>query len=295
MQSRRLLTHAVEHDGQTRPVLLYEPRHLRERGPLPLVLVFHGGASSPEAISRASAMHRVAEREGFLVAYPAGTPGASGLTWTPGGRAAAARGTDDVGFARKLIAEVQRRHAVDPTRVYAVGFSVGGSLVYELACLLADRIAAVAVVGGAMTTMGLRSARPVPLIHIHGTKDRRVPLNGGRGPATRRADEWPPVRDGIDRWRALNGCTAEPTVVRLGMEGVTGYRWSGAADVELWTVEGGRHAWPGSKRDADGAVGFSASEKIWSFFAGRRLTRLRFAPSFGMLSRARGGVIAREP
>ena len=31
-------------------------------------------------------MHRIAEREGFIVAYPAGTQGASGLTWAPSGK-----------------------------------------------------------------------------------------------------------------------------------------------------------------------------------------------------------------
>lgn len=232
-------------------------------------------------------MHRIAEREGFVVAYPRGTQGKAGLTWNPAG-SRAARKTKDTRFVRELIIDLQRRYEIDPARIFAAGFSIGGSLVYELACLLADRIAAVAVVGGAMTTAYCNPARAVSLIHIHGTKDRRVPLEGGRGPATRRTNEWSPVRGGIDRWRELNGCADQPQVVRLGREGVTGYRYSGPADVELWLVEGAGHAWPGGRRKAapaeDGrarADGFSASEKIWSFFAAHPRGRSTFAPPVG--------------
>ena len=249
------------------------PRHLRPRRGFPLVLVFHGGASNPDKIARSSAMHRFAEREGFIVAYPAGLQAKSGLSWSVGGREDARR-TGDARFVRKLITDLQRRYEIDPARIFAAGFSIGGSLVYELACLLADRIAAAAVVGGAMTAGVFDPVRPVPLIHIHGTKDRRVPLKGGRGPATSATNEWLPVQAGIDRWCEINRCSKQPSVVRLGVEGVTGYRYSGAADVELWLVEGGYHSWPGGSSTAGPDIdspglqnGFSASQKIWSFFA----------------------------
>ena len=242
--------------------------------------MLHGGASSPESIASRSAMHRLAEDEGFIVAYPSGTKGKSGLTWNPAGNKAA-RKTDDTRFIRKLIADLQRNYDIDPDRIFAAGFSIGGSLVYELACLMADRIAAVAVVSGTMTTTHCDPARPVPLIHIHGTEDRRVPLEGGRGPATKRVGEWSPVQAGIDRWREINGCTGAPDVDRRGLEGLTHFRYAGAAAIELWLVEGGAHAWPGAKNvateeDQPDTGTFSATETIWRFFAahpmkGRRL------------------------
>ena len=275
LASRRLLTHSVQHEGLTRTALLYVPRHIRPRRGFPLVLVFHGGASSPETIARNSAMHRIAEREGFIVAYPAGTRAKSGLSWSVGGREDARR-TGDARFVRRLINDLQRCYEIDPARIFAAGFSVGGSLVYELACRFADRIAAAAVVGGAMTAGVFDPVRPVPLIHIHGTKDRRVPMKGGRGPATSANNEWLPVQHGIDRWCTMNGCTGDPRVVRLGLQGVTAYHHRGAADVELWLVEGGYHSWPGGSTavSADEDLlgpqgGFSASETIWSFFAAR--------------------------
>jgi len=282
LASRRLIPYSIEHDGLTRTALLYAPQHALWRGALPLVFVFHGGGSSPEAIAQMSAMHRLAEREGFIVAYPAGLPGGSGLTWSPGGTRGA-RKSSDVRFVSEMIVDLRRRYAIDATRIFAAGFSIGGSLVYDLACVLADQFAAVAVVAGAMTLANCEPTRSVSLIHIHGTGDRRVPAAGGRGPATTSINTWRAVREGIDRWREINGCTGEPLVTRRAIEGFTGYRYFGRSDVELWLVEGAGHAWPGGARDsaaAEGesgrASGFSASEKIWNFFAdharGRRST-----------------------
>ena len=284
LASRRLLTHSIQHDGETRTALLYVPRHVTRPRVLPLVLVFHGGASSPEKIARSSAMHRIAEREGFIVAYPAGTRVRRGLSWSVGGREDARR-TGDARFVRNLIHDLKRRYEIDPARIYAAGFSIGGSLVYEVACRLAEQIAAIAVVGGAMTAGVFDPVRPVPLIHIHGTKDRRVPMTGGRGPATPDHNEWLPVQHGIDHWCRINRCSGSATVIRHAVQGVTAYHHSGAADVELWLVEGGYHAWPGglAASESDDPLGllgnFSASEKIWSFFAARPAS-LRPSPRF---------------
>jgi polyhydroxybutyrate depolymerase len=257
LRSRRLLSGSLRHDGLIRSYLLYVPRHLRPGTPLPLVLVLHGGASAPRTMARSCRMHEIAEREGFIVAYPAGTPGRAGLTWNPGGQAARSE-VDDVGFIRALVADLQRRYVIDPDRVYAAGMSIGGMLAYRLACSLSEHFAAIGVVAGTMTNTNCDPKYPVSIIHIHGTADQRVPLRGGRGKNTGRFNTWPPVRQAIDRWREINGCEGPVETIRL-VEGLVGHRASGDADVELWLVEGGRHVWPGAP--------FSASEKVWNFFA----------------------------
>jgi polyhydroxybutyrate depolymerase len=271
--SRRLRGETIWHNGILRKYLLYVPRHFRTQEALPLVLVFHGGAADPKQIAEASAMHRIAEREGFIVAYPAGTPGMLGLTWNPSGaNGGGSSAVDDEGFVRALLIELQRRHPVDRRRVYAAGMSIGGALVYQLACSQSEQFAAVAVVAGVMTARHCNPSRPVSLLHIHGTADQRVPLNGGRGRKTARINDWPPVRDGIERWCAINGCEWPGEVIRL-VDGLVGRRCRGTADVELWLVEGGRHVWPGAPVHSEQAeapnppgAAFSASEKVWNFF-----------------------------
>lgn len=269
--SRRLRWEAIRHNGLVRRYLAYVPRHVQ--GPLPLVLVFHGGASQPHVIARATGMHYIGEREGFIVVYPAGTPGRWGLTWNA--RAQRRSDVDDVGFVSALLDELRRRHDIDTRRVYAAGMSVGGSLVYQVACSMSDRLAGIAVVAGTMTAENCTPARPVSLLHIHGTADQRVPLHGGRGRLTGAFNHWPPVRQGIERWCEINRC-GKGQVIRL-IDGLVGRRYAGVADVELWLVEGGRHVWPGGasgwtwnwrwRRRRPTATGFSASEKVWDFFA----------------------------
>lgn len=280
---------SLQHDGLTRSFLLYLPAQADTGVPLPLVLLFHGGAGNPEAFAASTLMHEIAEREGFIVAYPAGTAGRSGLTWSPG-RNVIDRGVDDVDFARALVADLRRRCSVDPNRIYAAGLSIGGTLVYELACALSADLAAVAVVAGVMTEFDREPERPVPLLHIHGTNDGRVPLHGGRGRFTAANNEWPPVQDVIDFWCEVNRCGDEPQVIRL-IQGVTGYRYTGAEDVELWLVEGGYHVWPGAAPTGSDQTGksnaptsFNASEKIWSFFAAHPRRR-----------QIRGGISAALP
>ena len=283
LASRRLITHTIATNGLKRTALLYVPMHVRLRGGYPLVILFHGGASDAEAVAKASAMHRLAEDKGFMVAYPVGTKGASGLTWKPGGRNAS-RKIGDARFARQLVIDLQRNYDVDPSRVFLAGFSIGGSLVYELAALMADRITGAAVVGGTMLGAAPMPSRPVPLIHIHGTHDRRVPFAGGRGPATSESNEWPPVETGLAWWRDANDCTAPPIVDKT-RAGIKGTLWRGAADVELWLVKNGGHSWPGARRDptwpgevVPPVTGFSASEEIWRFFASRPRRRAVFEP-----------------
>ena len=272
LRSRRLMPGAIRHDGLIRSYLLYVPRHFQGKSALPLVLVLHGGAGRPQGIARMTHMHRIAEREGFIVAYPAGSPGRLGLTWNPGGQAIKSS-VDDIGFMAALIAELRRSYRIDPNRVYAAGMSMGGMLAYQLACSMSESFAAIGVVAGVMLTESCHPVRPVPVIHIHGTADQRVPLGGGRGRRTPSYNSWPPVARGIKRWCEINRCEGPEETIRL-TEGLVGHRRSGAADVELWLVEGGRHVWFGStgggwswwwQRRPRGT--FSASEKVWNFFA----------------------------
>jgi polyhydroxybutyrate depolymerase len=271
LRSRRLRSEALHHDGTLRSYLLYVPLHAPPGAALPLVIALHGGGGRPIDMARITALHRVAERETFIVAYPAGTATRRrGYIWNAGGRVM--RGpADDVGFIAALIETLRRDHRIDPARIYVAGLSLGGSMAYRLACALSDRIAAVAVVAGTMVTADCRPVQPVSVIHIHGTADQRVPLEGGRGRFTAAHNNWPPVMRGIEQWRAINGCVEPAEIVRL-VEGLVGHRWSGNADVELGLVEGGRHVWPGGRRQrwwraSAPRAAFSASDKVWKYFA----------------------------
>src|SRR5688572_28996422 len=146
-------TMSLQYGGREGSYLLHVPRAAEAGRGLPLVLAFHGGGGEAEAFKGYAGLDAVADREGFLVAYPNG----SGLlprrllTWNAGECCGFAMNQrlDDVGFAVAVIDDVTRRAAVDTRRVYATGHSNGAMMAYRLGAERADRIAAIAPVAGA--------------------------------------------------------------------------------------------------------------------------------------------------
>jgi polyhydroxybutyrate depolymerase len=143
---------------------------------------------------------------------------------------------------------------------------------YRLACE-SSTFAAVGPV--AATVLGsCETPAPTSVIHIHGSADQAVRLDGARGGGVAHIDG-PPVADVIASWRAADGCGAA-TVATVG--GVT----TDLADcphgraVELITIAGAGHQWPGGagRTTAERILGLDppsraldATTTIWRFFA----------------------------
>src|SRR5690606_4976759 len=72
------------------------------------------------------------------------------------------------------------RYSVDRRRIYSCGISNGGMMSHRLAMEMADRIAAIAAVGGTLTLdrEDCNPSRPVPVLQIHGLSDWIVPYEG---------------------------------------------------------------------------------------------------------------------
>jgi len=265
--------------GRTRTYVLHLPQGREDQPSLPLVLVLHGGGGTASGMPRVSGMNNVADREGFVVAYPqgAGWRNLTRGTWNAGGCCGYAmnRQVDDVGFLRAVMDEIERTFHTDPARVYVTGISNGGMMAYRLACELADRIAAIAPVAGALHYAPCTPIQPVSVVIFHGTADQHVPYKGGQGPAAREHRIDPPVSAAISFWTAHNHCASAPVVDVRGT--VKREQYQGCAqqtDVVLYTIEGQGHAWPGGQRgwrfgDAPSRE-LSASEAMWAFFARHR-------------------------
>lgn len=267
----------LRHDGRERGFIVHVPKAYRADRPAPLVLALHGGGGSMEVMAKDRLYGLVSQSEasGWIVVFPNGFSRLGGklATWNAGICCGAARerGSDDVGFLRAVVAEVQRRVAVDPQRVFATGMSNGGMMSYRLACEASDIFRAIAAVAGTDGTTDCRPGRPVPVFHLHAKDDDRVLFNGGSGSASDTHADFVSVPATVDKWARLNACSG-PTQTVLQRPGVTCEVRSGCADgaeVRLCVTDSGGHAWPGGRKalGGKGSTALDATEAIWAFFA----------------------------
>lgn len=267
----------LRHDGRERGFIVHVPKAYRADRPAPLVLALHGGGGSMEVMAKDRLYGLVSQSEasGWIVVFPNGFSRLGGklATWNAGICCGTARerGSDDVGFLRAVVAEVQRRVAVDPQRVFATGMSNGGMMSYRLACEASDIFRAIAAVAGTDGTTDCRPGRPVPVFHLHAKDDDRVLFNGGSGSASDTHANFVSVPATVDKWARLNACSG-PTQTVLQRPGVTCEVRSGCADgaeVRLCVTDSGGHAWPGGRKalGGKGSTALDATEAIWAFFA----------------------------
>jgi polyhydroxybutyrate depolymerase len=245
---------------------------------VPLVVSLHAAALWPAAQQGITRWNDLADREGFIVVYPAGT-GAGPRVWAtrPGPKLDA-----DVRFIADLIDTLSARYRIDRARVYVDGLSNGGGMAFALSCTLPDRIAAVGIVAGAQTftPAWCPDRRPLPMIAFHGTADPLVPL-AGRGRSLLVPDPIVGQAARAAGWVRRNRCAPVPTMTRIAPH-VTraAYACPAGADVVFYTVAGGGHAWPGGRPLPAWLAGpttreVSATRVMWDFFRAHPLSAAR--------------------
>ncbi len=234
------------------------PPDLRSGERLPAVVLLHGWNTTPSQVISSGAWTDAVVRHRILVAAPQGI--FSG--WNAGGCCGLTQSAqiDDVGFLEQVVAQLKSRPDVDPSRVYAVGESNGGMMVYRLLCAAAGELAGAASVEGTPVA-GCDPERSVPLLHVHGTADNAVPYRGGQSLVS-----WvlgvtfPPVETALERVAASAGCTGGGRTTGDGAVRVTDWDGcDGGAPIRLVALDGVGHEWPRGAR-------FDATEEILEFF-----------------------------
>jgi polyhydroxybutyrate depolymerase len=259
---------------------------------IPVVLSFHGAGQSGVSQQPVDGLIAKADQERFAVLYPDGAvvdlQEIHGVTgWDLTGEPA---------FVTALLDALGDRVCIDPSRVFATGFSNGAEMAMAVACALPDRIAAFAsVAAGRRPTCGRR--HPVAALAFHGTDDIFVPYRGNAHLGLQ------PIEGLMGEQAKRNGCTGgpEPARVTATVETLT---WTGCdARTVLYRLADHGHAWPGRPlplprealtvlwRDSPvtTAMGTSpeemadnnlltntdinATDLMWGFFAGTKPTR----------------------
>ena len=254
-----------EVDGARREYMLHIPDASSGASGLPLILNFHGfgdcAGDYAESVGGYYGLNDLADEAGFVVAYPQAMVREKGDPyWEPGDI-----GDDieinDVLFTRHLVADIATKVSIDHERVFAVGYSNGGMMAYDLACTAPDIFPAVGIMSGVMLADSCASPDATSIIHFHGIADDVIPLDG--------SGDFPSVLENIEFWRDHNHIPAESLVTTSLESGdVTRNFYAGGREnsaVALYVInreygkEGG-HVW------FSGAIdGITPNQILWRF------------------------------
>ena len=261
-------SHTISAGGVARSYLVYRPAALPAAAPL--VVMMHGGFGTGAQAERSYHWDAEASQGHFVVAYPNGLDRA----WNTGGGCCGVpgrTGTDDSGFITAMVSAIEHQLPVSPRRVYATGISNGGIMAYALAC----RTTVFAAIGpDSATELGSCTApAPVSVIHIHGTADTNIPYRGGPGDGIAHIDG-PAIPALNATWRRIDRCAA-PAVKTAGVVTTSTAACPAGRTVELITIAGAGHQWPGAAPDLlaqrllhtdPPSTALNATQVIWRFF-----------------------------
>jgi len=275
---------SLQHDGLSRTYKVHVPASYIKSVPSFLILAFHGGGGSSKIMANDEYYGLISKsnKEGFIVAFPNGVSqlrSGKFATWNAGNCCGYARDkhVDDVGFVRKVIADMETKFNVDPNRIYAIGMSNGGMFSYKLACDLTDKFKAIASVAGTDNCDQCRPSKPISIMHIHAKDDDHVLFNGGYGVKAfkdpSKVTDFTSVPETISRWVKRNNCNVIPKRV-MEKEGVYCDLYTGCdgnVQIKLCVTETGGHSWSGRTKipranATTPSQAISANDEIWDFF-----------------------------
>jgi poly(hydroxyalkanoate) depolymerase family esterase len=234
-------------------------------------------------------MNELAERSGFLVAYPVQSRAANPKGyWNWFQPQDQQRGSGEASLIAGLTEQIVEKYGIDARRVYVAGFSAGGAMAAVMAAAYPDLYAAVGVHSGlaagaahdipsafAAMSQGASThgSSRVPLIVFHGEGDRTVDHVTADGLVEA------VLPDAADRQRAVTTKGRVP-----GGHAYTRRVYSdrdGMDLVEHWTIHQAGHAWSGGSPNGTytDPRGPDASTELVRFFAqhANRYTRQRAA------------------
>ncbi len=273
-------------DGRTRTYHVYVPRDLPEGADVPLLVALHGGGGNGNQYRANSGFDGLAEANGFIVVFPDGTS-IKGLkdsrVWNAGaccGAAVDARdAVDDVDFLAAVVDDLADELPIDRGRVFFAGHSNGAMMSYRMACERADLVRGIGVQAGAIMTSSCTPSASVSVLHIHGTADHNVPIDGGLGEDSVSRTTYPDPKAATATFADVDGCDQPPSeAVDPDNPDVTSRTWTGCrarSIVRFTAVTGANHAWMGhpsaSARSArnigEPYQDYDSSLAIWTFLA----------------------------
>jgi polyhydroxybutyrate depolymerase len=241
-----------------RPYLVELPADVDAGQGLPLLIALHGYGDLVPQFAAQLALADLANRRELVIAVPAGLRDSHGYAaWQPGPIHSPSW---DVEYLSAIIHDLERKHSIDPRRVYVFGFSQGAHMAHRMGCdASADVVALASVAGQAYTAPSqCAPAALVSAVEIHGTEDQVI---GYYGDAQHDPPDpnVPSAHQTIAVWARNDHCTGALTSAGITLDLSTAtpgpetivdaYQGCPAGiAVELWSMQEVGH-WPAPQPD----------------------------------------------
>lgn len=226
--------------GVQRSYLLSVPAGL---GGYRVIVDFHGYQQNALQQDTYSGMSAAGTAAGFVVVTPDGVHG----QWNFVRRAAV--GPDDVAFVAAIVRSLAAADCTNSS-VYATGMSDGADMAASLACGLPQLVRAIAPVAPSIAPVGCptQARLGVSYLEFHGDADPIVPYGGGGGdrPPPFQGTEAIAASQRLAVWSTLDGCQSTASTTVAGAIGLSTNRCPPGVEVDLVTIRGGGHTWPGA-------------------------------------------------
>ncbi|AKU12194.1 poly(3-hydroxybutyrate) depolymerase [Azoarcus sp. CIB] len=290
-EGAQFVTASYSNPAGARSYKLYVPSAYRGQ-PLPLVVMLHGCTQDPDDFAAGTKMNELAEKQQFLVLYPAQNSGANGSKcWNWFKASDQQRDQGEPSIIAGMTRQVSGTHAVDARRIYVAGLSAGGAMAMTMAVRYPELYAAVGIHSGlphavardlpsALAAMqqgrasspggaaqAISGAPPVAAIVFHGDRDTTVHPGNGDGviaqcmppSAAQRAKAAPDARVTVEHGQVPQGHAYTRTLY---------HQFDGPSIAEHWLIHGAGHAWSGgsARGSYTDPKGPDAAEHMLRFF-----------------------------
>ena len=233
-----------------------------------LIFVLHGsGGNGLKSMKSATKLMALAESEHILMVFPDGYKKNWNECRKNAPAAANVENIDENAFFSQMIDYGVANYKINPARVFAIGTSGGGHMVYTLAMTMPEKFKGITAIVANIPVPDnmdcVEKKMPMPVMIVNGTNDQTNPYNGGISAKNkglvRSTDE------SFRYWATIDGYKGEPSKEDLPdidpTDGKTiekyTYSQKGKPEVVLLKVMNGEHNNP---KDIDVYL------ESWSFF-----------------------------
>ena len=160
-------TYTISVSGTNRTYILRVPDNYDANRPYRLILAYHWLNGTAQNVASGNYYGLLSLSAGSTIfAAPQGINNG----WSDSGRTSTTGGAD-INFTKALVDELTSKLCIDRSRIFAEGFSMGGSMSYAIACAMGDVVRGVVAHSGGPMSGCVQHSKPVPYFMTHGTQD----------------------------------------------------------------------------------------------------------------------------